>query len=52
MNINKLTRKDLILWLCRNDSNGIYSDKDSINDGLPILTKKQAIKLVLTQING
>ena len=50
--IKKLTRKDLIQWLCNNDSNGIYTDKDSLNEGLPILTIKEARKLVFTQIKG
>jgi hypothetical protein len=50
--VKKLTRKDLIQWLCRNDSNGIYTDKDSLNEGLPILTIKEARELVLNQIGG
>jgi hypothetical protein len=50
--VKKLTRKDLIQWLCRNDSNGIYTDKDSLNEGLPILTIKEARELVFTQIGG
>jgi hypothetical protein len=50
--VKKLTRKDLIEWLCRNDSNGIYTDKDSLNEGLPILTIKEARELVFTQVKG
>jgi hypothetical protein len=50
--IKKLTRKDLIQWLSRNDSNGIYTDKDSLNEGLPILTIKEARQLVINQIGG
>jgi hypothetical protein len=50
--VKKLTRKDLIQWLCNNDSNGIYTDKDSLNEGLPILTIKEARELVINQIGG
>ena len=50
--VKKLKRKDLIQWLCNNDSNGIYSDKDSLSEGLPILTIKEARQLVLNQIGG
>jgi hypothetical protein len=50
--VKKLNRLQLIEWLCQNDKNGIYSDKDSLNEGLPILTIKEAMELVLTQIKG
>jgi hypothetical protein len=50
--VKKLNRLQLIQWLCENDKNGIYSDKDSLNEGLPILTIKEARELVLTQIKG
>jgi hypothetical protein len=50
--VKKLTRMQLIQWLCKNDSNGIYTDKDSLNEGLPILTTKEARELVFTQIKG
>lgn len=50
--VKNLSRNQLIQWLCENDPNGIYSDKDSINEGMPILGIKEARELVLNQING
>lgn len=47
----KGSREELIGWLCWNDRNGIYSDADSDAEGLARLDLKQAILLVLLQVN-
>lgn len=39
-------RQSLIDWLCWNDKNGVYSDKDCKAEGIEPLTKKEAIKAI------
>jgi hypothetical protein len=45
-NQERLTRKQLIEWLLKNDPQGIYTDQESIDKGLFPLTKKEAKNLV------
>ncbi len=44
------SRKDLIEWLCWNDRNGIYSDADSMSEFGNILSKGEAIAIVIKHI--
>ena len=46
-NLEKLTRKELIQWLVKNDPQGIYTDEKSLDKGLMPLTKKEAKSLVI-----
>lgn len=47
--LSKCTRQELIRWLNQNDSNGSYSDEQSIAEGLPLLTYEQALEIALRQ---
>jgi hypothetical protein len=44
------TSKDLIEWLCWNDSNGVYRDEDSLREFDNILEKEEAIEIITKQI--
>ena len=48
--LNKMSRSELIQWLMNNDPNGCYSDQDSINEGYEPITKKEALKIAINQI--
>lgn len=50
--LNQWTRESLIQWLSNNDPNGVYSDEDSIREGMDILTKEEAIELIINQLKG
>ncbi|UIR57431.1 hypothetical protein LZQ00_06330 [Sphingobacterium sp. SRCM116780] len=41
--LSVLKRQELIVWLQWNDPNGIYSDSEKINEGLPLLSRHQAL---------
>lgn len=43
-------RDRVITWLMWNDRNGIYSDNDCDNEGLPRLTLEMAMEYMITQI--
>lgn len=43
--LNTQSRESLIEWLVWNDSNGCYTDEDSINEGYEPLTKEECIAL-------
>jgi hypothetical protein len=43
-------RDRMITWLMWNDRNGIYSDNDCDNEGLPRLTLEMAKEYMITQI--
>lgn len=49
--LGKCNREDLIKWLMKNDSNGCYSDEQSIGEGLEPITRNQALELALNQLN-
>jgi hypothetical protein len=51
-NLNSLSRESLIKWLQWNDPNGVYSDADSIDEGMEPLTKDEAIELIKSQSMG
>ena len=44
------TRKQLIAWLCWNDPNGIYTDRDSLAGDRPPLTLAEARQIMRDQI--
>lgn len=46
------SRDSLINWLVWNDCNGCYTDTDSINEDIPILSLETAIKLYFEQLQG
>jgi hypothetical protein len=46
------SRDSLISWLCWNDSNGCYTDIDSIDEGMPILSLETALNLYFDQREG
>ncbi|MDF0719195.1 hypothetical protein P0M11_04190 [Kaistella sp. PBT33-4] len=48
--LNSWTRQELIDWLCWNDSNGIYSDEDSLREIGEILTKEVATEIITNQV--
>lgn len=50
MLINSLSREDMIEWLSWNDPNGIYSDKRSLKELGNVITKDEAIEIMLRQI--
>lgn len=50
--LNQWTRESLIQWLSSNDPNGVYSDEDSIREGMNILSKEEAIELIINQLKG
>ena len=45
-------RESVINWLVWNDCNGCYTDTDSINEDMPILSLETAIKLYFDQLEG
>mgnify|MGYP003657989653 FL=1 len=50
--VNIKNRESLINWLEWNDSNGCYSDTDSINEDMPILSLETALNLYFDQLQG
>lgn len=48
--LNTWSRLDLIEWLCWNDKNGIYKDKDSLREFGNKLSKKEAIEIITKQV--
>ena len=48
--ITAMSREEIINWLQWNDSNGVYSDKQSIDEFGNIMSKKEAEKIILRQI--
>lgn len=48
--LNTWSRLDLIEWLCWNDRNGVYKDEDSVREFDNILSKKEALNIMIRQI--
>jgi hypothetical protein len=48
--INSLSREDMIEWLSWNDPNGIYADKSSLKELGNVITRDEAIEIMLRQI--
>lgn len=49
--VYKLSREELIEWLCWNDRNGIYRDEDSINELGRIMTLEEGREIMIRQIS-
>lgn len=45
------TRETIIDWLCWNDPNGTYTDRDSIAEGMKRMTLEEACRIMLDQIS-
>lgn len=50
--LNSWSRLDLIEWLCWNDSNGVYKDEESLSEFGNILSKEEAIEIMIRQISN
>jgi hypothetical protein len=48
--LNSWSRLALIDWLSWNDRNGVYPDEDSMREFDNILTKEEAIEIIIRQI--
>ena len=48
--LNSWSRLDLIEWLCWNDRNGVYKDEDSLAEFGNVLSKEEAIEIMISQI--
>lgn len=48
--LNTWSRLDLIEWLCWNDRNGVYKDEESLAEFDNILSKEEAIEIMIRQI--
>ena len=44
------TREDLIAWLCWNDPNGTYTDRDSLAEGMRAMTLEEARSIMRNQV--
>jgi hypothetical protein len=44
------SRIELIEWLCWNDSNGVYDDEQSLREFGNVVSKKEAIEIIIKQI--
>ncbi len=50
--LNKKSRLFLINWLENNDRNGVYNDRDSMREFGNIISKSEAIDIILRQQKG
>lgn len=48
--LGKAKREQIIEWLVQNDSNGTYTDEQSKGEGLPPLSRAEALKIALNQL--
>lgn len=48
--LSSWSRIELIEWLVWNDKNGVYRDEDSIQEFNNILSKSEAIEIIMRQI--
>jgi hypothetical protein len=44
------TRTELIEWLCWNDRNGVYKDKETMQEFGYIVSKEEAMEIITRQI--
>lgn len=49
--VNKLSREELIDWLCWNDPNGIYRDEDSLNELGNVMTVEEGREIMIRQLS-
>jgi hypothetical protein len=50
--LNTWSRLDLIEWLSWNDSNGVYKDEESLTEIGTILSKEEALEIMMKQITN
>lgn len=50
--IEKGTREEIIEWLQWNDRNGDYDDASAAMQGLPPLTREEAVEILISQKDG
>jgi hypothetical protein len=48
--LSRWNREDLINWLKWNDSNGIYTDKESLDELGNIMTYEEGVEIIIRQI--
>lgn len=48
--LNSWSRLDLIEWLSWNDRNGVYSDEDSLREFDQIISREEALEIIVRQI--
>jgi hypothetical protein len=48
--LNSWSRLDLIEWLSWNDSNGVYKDEDSLREFDQIISREEALEIMVRQI--
>lgn len=44
-------RDEIIAWLCWNDPNGTYSDRDSLAEGMKAITLEEARRIMMDQLS-
>lgn len=49
--IREGTREQIIVWLCWNDPNGVYTDDDSQAEGYHPLTRERAAEIMSRQVS-
>ena len=49
--LNTWSRESLIEWLSWNDRNGVYRDEDSLREFDNILSKEEAVEIIIRQIS-
>ncbi|MES2268628.1 MAG: hypothetical protein V4520_17815 [Bacteroidota bacterium] len=47
--VNGLTRTDIIEWLMWNDSNGVYSDEQSLKEFGAVMSREEGLEIMLRQ---
>jgi hypothetical protein len=48
--LSKWSRDDLIDWLSWNDRNGVYRDEDSLREFDQIISREEALEIMVRQI--
>lgn len=48
--VHQLSRDEIINWLCWNDKNGIYRDKDSLAEFGNMMTLEEGREIMIRQI--
>jgi len=51
LDLDNMTRYEMINWLCWNDPNGCYADDECDAEGIPRLTVEIAKEIIVDQIN-
>lgn len=50
--LNTWSRLDLIEWLSWNDKNGVYKDEESLAEFDNVLSKEEAIEIMIRQLEN